>query len=257
MNSAISGKKVFFVYPHSVIQNKLIQELIHREYEVYLVNDHRKIESICEYYTSPVIFINIDEGLAEPEWESLIRSLLEKESTKHASIGIVSYDDNAELSKKYLMDIMVPCGFIKLKLGLNDSTDIIIKTLEANEVKGSRKYVRAKCLSDDAGFNVQIFDRIEKGNIVDISSVGMAVTFDYDPELQKNAYLPDVQLKLKGIVINLSAVVLGFRKIEGDKTIYLLLFDHKMTNVNKGKIRSFIHRSLQLNMERKLNFQFA
>lgn len=46
------GKKVFFVYPHSVIQNELIQDLIDREYEVYFINDHNKIQSICEYYTA-------------------------------------------------------------------------------------------------------------------------------------------------------------------------------------------------------------
>ncbi|MBI9098394.1 MAG: PilZ domain-containing protein [Spirochaetaceae bacterium] len=257
MDATALGKKVFFVNPHSVIENKLIQELINREYEVYLIKDHRKIESICEFFTDPVIFINIDEGLVESEWEILIRSLMEKESTRHSRIGIVTYNDNSLLSRKYLMDIMVPCGYIKLKLGLNDSTEIIIKTLEANEVKGKRRYVRATCHPDDAKFNVPISDRIEKGYIVDISSVGMAVQFESNLNLLKNSFLPDVQLKLKGILINISVVVLGFREIEGEKKTYLLMFDSRISKINKMKIRKYIHRTLQQNMERKLNFQYA
>lgn len=246
------GKKVFFIYPHSVIQNQLIQELIDREYEVYFINDYSKIESICEYYTSPIIFINIDEALEEVEWEKLIRTTIENDSTGHAKIGILTYNENTHLAQKYLMDIMVPCGFIKLKLGLNDSTDIIIKTLDANEVKGKRKYVRAKCNLDEATLNISYMGKLRGGIIVDISSVGMAVRFDGDMEIEKNAYLKDIQLKLRGILLLVSAVVIGHRKAEDNQMIYVLLFDQYMTNQIKSKLKSFINRSLQHEMERKL-----
>ena len=257
MLSKVMGRKIFFIYPHSVIQNKLIQELISCEYEVYLINDYRKIESICEYYTSPIIFINIDEGLPELEWEALIRSLTEEESTKHAGIGIVTYNDNKDLSKKYLMDIMVSCGFIKLKLGINDSTGIIIRTLEANEVKGDRKYVRAQCNFNEARLNINLNDKIKSGVIKDISSVGMAVTFDGNLDLPRNSYLPDVQLKLRGILLRVSAIVMGFRKIDGEKDVYLMMFDNKISTMNKSKIRNFINRTLHQEMEKKLSIQYV
>ncbi|MBI9098121.1 MAG: PilZ domain-containing protein [Spirochaetaceae bacterium] len=252
MISDVMGKKVFFVYPHSVIQNQLIQDLIDREYEVYFINDHSKVESICEYYTSPILFINIDEGLEEHEWEANIRILLEKESTNHARIGILTYNENAQLAKKYLMDLMVPCGFIKLKLGINESTKIIFKLLEANEVRGKRKYIRAKCSIDDASFNVAYNGTLCNGHIIDISSVGMAVTFDKPLEIPKNTYLKDLQLKLRGILLRVSAVVIGFRQIEGDKTVYVLLFDQYVSNQMKSRLRLFINKSLQHEMEKKL-----
>ena len=66
MISTDSGRKIFFVYPHSVVQNKLIHELINREYEVYLINNHNKIKSICQQYIDPIIFINIDSTLQQP-----------------------------------------------------------------------------------------------------------------------------------------------------------------------------------------------
>lgn len=249
------GKKVFFIYPHSVIQNELIQDLIDREYEVYFINDHSKVSSICEYYTSPIIFINIDEALEEPVWEKLIRNILRNDSTNHARIGILTYNENALLAQKYLMDIMVPCGFIKLKLGLNDSTAIIIKTLEANEVKGKRKFVRARCNPNEATLNVTIFGSLVSGSIIDISSVGMAVQLDDGTELVKNSYLKDIQLKLRGILLRVSAVVIGHRNSEDEKTLYVLLFDQYVNEQIKSKLRSFINRTLQHEMERKLSIK--
>ena len=249
------GKKVFFIYPHSVIQNQLIQDLIDREYEVYFINDHSKVESICEFYTSPILFINIDEGLEEIEWEKLVRSLLEKDATAHAKIGILTYNENTQLAQKYLMDIMVPCGFITLKLGINDSTGIIIKTLDANEVKGKRKYVRAKCNLGEATLNVFHKGSHNSGHIVDISSVGIAIQFDIDLDLEKNTYLKDIQLKLRGILLRVSAVVIGHRIIEGERTIYVLLFDQYVTTQIKSKLRSYINRTLQHEMERKLHIK--
>jgi len=246
------GKKVFFIYPHSVIQNQLIQDLIDREYEVYFINDHSKVESICELYNSPILFINIDEGLEEHEWEKIIRSLVKNETTANGRIGIVTYNENSQLAQKYLMDIMVPCGFIKLKLGVNDSTGIIIKTLDANEVKGKRKYVRAKCNIYESTLNVMHKGTHNNGHIVDISSVGMAVQFEANLDLEKNTYLKDIQLKLRGILLRVSAVVIGFRIIEGDKTIYVLLFDQDVTSQIKSKLRSYINRTLQNEMEKKL-----
>jgi len=255
--STLYCKKIFFVYPHNIIQNKLVQDLINCEYEVYMINDHEKIESICKNYISPIIFINIDEGLEETEWEMLIRSLNKKECTKYSGIGIVTYNENKDLSKRYLMDLMVSCGYIRLKHGINDSTGHILKTLEANEVKGNRKYVRAQCNFEQARFNIKINDRIENGTIKDISSVGMAVFLDGNIELVKNSYFPDVQLKLKGIILRVSAVVLGFRRVEGEKDLYLLMFDSKMSTSNKEKIRNFISKTLHHNMEKKLNIQYV
>lgn len=253
MDDRVLGKKVFFIYPHSVIQNELIQDLIDREYEVYFINDHTKVQSICEFYTSPIIFINIDEGLEEPEWEKLIRNLMENDGTNHAGFGIVTYNENADLARKYLMDIMVSCGFIKLKLGLTESTKIIIRTLEANEVRGKRKFLRARCNPVEATFNVSIGNSLVSGHIIDISSAGMAVQFEGGVDLVKNTYLKDIQLKLRGILLRVSAVVIGHRDIEGDEKIYVLLFDHFVGADIKSKLRSYINRTLQHEMEKKLN----
>ena len=68
------GKKVFFLYPHSVIQNEMVIELIRNEYEIYLLFDHMKTVRLLEKYNDSILFINIDEGLMENEWEKYIKA---------------------------------------------------------------------------------------------------------------------------------------------------------------------------------------
>ena len=88
--------------------------------------------------------------------------------------------------------------FIKLKLGLEQSRSIILKTLEANEAKGRRKYLRIDCWQHrNTELNVKLGEKLCGGRIKDISSVGMAFIFDESQDLNKNTMLNDVQLKLR------------------------------------------------------------
>jgi hypothetical protein len=42
------------------------------------------------------------------------------------------YNPNADLTRKYLIQMKVLCGFVQLKIGLAESKRTILKTLEAN-----------------------------------------------------------------------------------------------------------------------------
>ena len=71
------GKKVFFVHPSSVIQKDMVSELIKNEYEIYLIPDYRKAKALFRKYPDCIVFINIDEGMKEPEWEVFIKEVQE------------------------------------------------------------------------------------------------------------------------------------------------------------------------------------
>ena len=245
MNSnGMAGKKVFILYPHSVIQEDLIYTLINHEYEVYLLKDHNRALKLLEKFNDSILFINIDERLDEEQWEEYIRGILRNPSLKDVRIGILSYNNDEELKRKYLMDIGVPCGFIQLKLGIAQSTKIILTALEANEAKGRRKYVRVNCdIDQNAQFNVRVYDTVISGKIIDISSIGMAVHFQTDPQLQKNTLLEGIQLRLRSSLVNLSGVVLGFRDTK--PKVYVVLFTPKTPTAEKEKIRRYIIHSLQ------------
>lgn len=246
------GKRVFFLYPHSVIQNEMINELIKSEYEIYLIPDHIKATRLFHQYASSIVFINIDEVLKEPEWEGYIKSLLADPELDSLRIGILTYNNSPELAQKYLMDMMVPCGFIKLSLGLKESTDIVLKVLEANEAKGRRRFLRVKCPEGSATFNLRQPNRTVTGLILDISSVGMAVAFDNSVNFTARTLLQDMQLKLKNYLCMVTAIVMGTRADESGRTVYILLFDAKLPQEARHKIRNYIQLNLQTSIEHEI-----
>ena len=249
------GKKVFFVYPHSVFQENLIQRLVDLEYEIYILKNHKYVDQILEHYPDAVIFFNIDRGLNKEEWEAYIRGLVEVQRPEPLSLGILSYEFQKELAQLYLFELSLPCGYIQLKQSLDEATKIVAKTLEANEVKRRRKYIRYRVEENyPLRLNAKLGDKLEDGNILDISSAGIAAVFDNPAlELVKNTLLSDIQLNLMGKRVRVSGVVLGFRdQSENSKRVYVIVFDTRVDGETKGVIRKYVNQKLQGILEHKL-----
>ncbi len=247
------GKKVFFLYPHSVIESDLINDFIRNEYEIYTLKDYKKVKLLLKKYSDSLLFINIDEILNETEWFEYVTSIIENEAYKGVQIGILTYNENEELAKKYLIDLSVPCGFIQLKLGKDQSRNIILKTLEVNESKGQRKYVRASSNNTKKStFNVKIGNELRTGYVNDISSVGMSCVFDAEVGLSKNAILRNMQLKLNGKLILADGIVFGSRKIDEKTLSYVVMFTNSVSDDSKAKIHAYIGSSLQANLNDEL-----
>jgi hypothetical protein len=239
------GKKIFFLYPHSVIRQEMLDILIMAGYETYTIMDEKRARNLLHMFPGSIMFINIDEGLKEPEWETYIKGIMENETTKDCRLGIMSYNQDKELMQKYLMDLSIPCGYIHLKLGLHESTRIILAALEANEAKGRRKYLRADC-GDDINAIVNYKspqDEIFHGKILDISSAGIASRFQKLDNLSPNTILQNVQLKLRAGLVMTDMIFMGKRR--DDTSIYILLFDPKITPENKLTIHRYIKLCLQ------------
>src|SRR6056297_1073359 len=246
------GKKVFFLYPHSVIQEELVTHIIQNEFEVYLINNHRKLLPLLKKYNNSILFINIDERLKESEWEEYIQSIMNNEATKGVQIGILTYNEDKELARKYLMDLMVPGGYIQLKLGLKESTKIILQTLMANEAKGKRKFVRARCPNNvTTEFNVELMGSMRNGYIKDISTAGMACIFQGDLDLPAKTPLNRVQLKLRSRIVMISGVIAGNRQTPED-TLYVVIFTEYISGDAKQRISDFVYRTLQAEMKREI-----
>lgn len=246
------GKKVFFLYPHNIIQEDLINEILREEYEVYFVKDHLKAVRIFKKYPNSILFINIDTVMPEPKWDAYIKSLVTDSGLKSFKIGVISYNEDENIRSKYIQKIGLPCGYIKLKAGVKETKDLLLKTLIINDAKGRRKYVRARCENDvNAKFNVKIYDKLLTGDILDISSVGMACRFDTNIDMPINTSFSDIQLKLKGSLVTVSGKILGVRKNEYDRT-YVILFDPSMPHFIKDKIFSYIFKYLQSNLETEM-----
>ena len=245
------ARKVFFLYPHSVIQQELVRELVANEYEVYLVNDHLRLRKVISDYENPIVFINIDDNLQQDEWQQYVEEMMTSEDNT-AQIGILTYNEDQMLAQHYLMELMVTCGFIKLKLGFEQSRTIILKTLEANEAKGRRKYLRIDCWEfKNTEFNVMIKGSLCHGRIRDISSVGMAFSFTEEISLQQNTVVSDIQLKLKGKIARVSGPVVGTRIVD-DGAVHVLIFDKRTDANTRSRVHSFIYETLQEQIKQKL-----
>jgi hypothetical protein len=238
----IAGKKIFILYPHSVIQDEMLDILIMAGFEAYVVHDHKRAIKLLIRFPESIMFINIDEGLPENEWESYIRGVQESPRTKGSMLGILSYNTDQKLMQKYLMDLAVPCGYIQLKLGIKESTRIMLSALEANEARGRRKFIRADC-SDEANATVNIKGSmgIYYGKILDISAAGIAARFDKIEDYAINETLKEVQLKLRGSLVLVDMTFMGKRA----DNVCVLLFDAKMDQDHKLVIHRFIKYILQ------------
>jgi hypothetical protein len=239
-----SGKKIFLLYPHSVIRDEMLDILIMAGYETYTIQDEKRARKLLEKFPGSIMFINIDEGLKEKEWEAYIRGIMENPKIKDSRLGIVSYNQDRDLMQKYLMELAIPCGYIQLKLGLQESTRIILSALEANEARGRRKYIRADCHEDiHATMNYKGTNETYHGKIMDISSAGIAAKLDRFENLPVNSLLRSIQLKLRGGIVMTDMILMGKRR--DNPLVYILLFDPKMSQDNKLVIHRYIKVCLQ------------
>ncbi|MCL2318609.1 MAG: PilZ domain-containing protein [Treponema sp.] len=242
--SDVTGKKIFLLYPHSVIRDEMLDVLIMAGYETYTLVDEVKARKLLIKFPGSIMFINIDEGLKEKEWDAYIRDIQKDPQTKSSRLGIMSYNQDRDLMQKYLMDLAIPCGYVQLKLGLQESTRIILSVLDANEARGRRKSIRADCHDDiSSSVNYKGDSALYHGSILDISSAGIAAKFDKFVTLPASSLLKDVQLKLRTGLVMTDMVLMGQR--QDDKHIYILLFDAKLSTENKLTIHRYIKQLLQ------------
>ena len=238
------GKKIFLLYPHSVVRDDMLDFLIMAGFETYTLVDDKKARKLLTKFPDSIMFINIDEGLKESEWETYIKGIMNDPQTSNSRLGIMSYNQDRELMQKYLMDISVPCGYVQLKLGLQESTKIMINALQANEARGRRQCIRAECEDDiNASVNYRVDSDVFRGKILDISSAGIAAKFDRDSELSVNTMLREVQLKLRGGLVMTNMTYIGQRR--DDKRIHIMLFDPKLPTEHKLIIHHYIKQCLQ------------
>jgi len=249
---SVFGKKVFFLYPPSVMQDALLENILKLQYEIYLVSEHKKIPALLKKYPESILFINIDEAMKHSEWEEYILNIMKTPELSNIRIGIVTYNDNAELAKRFLIDIGVQCGYIKLKLGVEQSLQILIKTLEANEAKGRRKFIRANCAGKSTGvLNYKAGGNLLTGQIIDISVVGISFMFDMVYPLVPKQVLSGLQLKLKGSIAMADGFIIGSRE-EKNRTIWVLMFIKPSADLRE-RIHRFIFQTLQSEIQEQLD----
>lgn len=247
----ITGKRIVFVHPPDLVSKHLLTYLIDREFEVYTILDHSKIAWVQSSYPETLFFLNIDAAMKEFEWEDFITRL--QVDKPGIQLGLFSFKitEPAKI-QHYIMELGVNCGFIQLKQGVSAAADMMLKVLQANEVKGRRKYIRYQCNGENATMNFKLNEVLTNGLVQDISSVGMSFFLDGDTELLKNQMIKNIQLRLKGVLVNTDGVVIGQRPDNG-QALYVLLFNGSDQQKTKGRVHSYIYSSLQKDFDREFS----
>lgn len=247
------GKRVFFLNPQPVIL-EVASILADAEFEVYTTRDHARLARYLCKDPDCLTFVNIDEGDDEGVWRGWIKSIRDDPVTANAAFGVVTTLDEEDKKSAYLMNLGVQCGFIVVKLGAAKTAEILLRTLEANEARGRRKYVRAMCPPDAAEFNCTTDAGLLGGTIRDLSSVGMSAVFSGGIAIKTGTRLKDMQLILRGIRVMVTGVVIGSHDAAGVGTIVVIMFEPaSLTDDKRNKLRAFIRKTLQATMDHQLS----
>lgn len=240
------GRRVFFLYPPSVVEESMIQFLITAQYEVAVIRDHRAVVPVIKKFPNSIIFCNLDSKVDPGEMEKLIRHVVSSKEDHGCEIGVLSYNKDPELAERYLIDIGVTAGYVTLKIGFEQSARIIIKTLEAAEARGRRKFVRVKVPSGKGSIGIKMGRRSVDGQLLDVSVAGVACKLP--EEFETGTLLEDVQLRLWGSIAKVSGKIAGFRGSKGNYT-YVVMFDEPLTSISRGRIYGFIRKVLQTQVD--------
>jgi len=243
------GKKIFFLYPSVVMQNRIVEELAQDEFEVYAVKDEVKLRQVLKKYPDSVVFANISDGMRESAWEDWIKSVMADNRTAGVGIGIIAYGENANLRHKYTELLKIRCGYTVLKSDLSAGVNQLTSILNDINARGRRRYVRV--LTDkesDITVSLPLNGTTIKGVIKDISTAGFSCTFAEEPELIRNTHFADIQIRLKTEFLKVQGTFFGTR-MQGTEKIYVLLVTQHTPFDVQMKIRKFIRLLLQSRME--------
>jgi hypothetical protein len=106
------GKKIFFLYPTPVL-SEVAEALTKNEFEVYFVNDHKKLRRLLASYENSILYINIDKILEGMHWESYVQEILCDSNCRDVGVGVMTLNDiNPDSREKYVMKMQVPCGYV-------------------------------------------------------------------------------------------------------------------------------------------------
>jgi hypothetical protein len=244
------GRKIFFLHPSAVIQNRIIGELVQQEYEVYLVKDQARLRQVLKKYPASIVFANINDGMPEKDWEAWIRGIMAGDS--RTDIGILCSNDDESLKRKYLAQIKVRCGYTALKSDLAPAIQQLVEILRAVNAKGRRKYIRINTENENnVTVNLPLRGIFINGVIRDISVAGFSCAFTEDPELQKNSLFQDIQLRLQTQILKAEGIAFGSRT-EGETKNYVIIFTQRIDPSVRVKIRNYIQQNLQSKMDLEL-----
>jgi hypothetical protein len=215
-----------------------------------MIYDHIGILKLLKKLSNSIVFINIDAKLKEYQWEEYARKIMNDPETKEVRIGIISNTEDKVVKEKYLMDMNIQCGFIKLTENMEENINLLTTIFDANEIRGRRKYIRVQIENEDnSGFEIQADNTLYTGEILDISIAGMRCTFTNDDRFVINRKFTNIGLDLNGLLINTGGEITLHH--EGTNS-YVIMFEDIRELKQYNDLILFIYNTLQKKVDKSL-----
>lgn len=200
---AIYGKKVFFLTQNKKFQNAMRKRLLTMEYEVYFIDDYRVIKNLLAESPDSILFISPDRQLKRTGWKNFIKSMNGDSYFEDTAIGLLLRGFSENEIVEFTGGLTLTAGTIEVEDENDEDGSIlrdVVKRLDKLNAKGMRQYVRANCAGDPKS---QVYwlegDKMHKLNIMDISSVGLALLLPAKnyPQMAGRTSIPGAKISIK------------------------------------------------------------
>ena len=236
------GRRVIFVDPPSVVQDQMIHFLVTAQYEAGLVGNPRRVLPVLRRFSRALVYFNIDSRLPAKMLEQVIHSVIDTRESHGAEIGILSYNENKEAARKYLIDYGASAGYITLHLGFEKSARTIVRALEAAEARGERMFVRVNSSVGEASLNINTGQDALQGDILDLSEAGIACLLKGDCGV--GTYFQDIRLRLWGSLARVSGTIRSQRGSPHGR-VSVIMLDPISDSSTRRTFYGFIKRVIQ------------
>ncbi|MDR1074553.1 MAG: PilZ domain-containing protein [Treponema sp.] len=252
-NTEITGKKIFFLHPPTIVRNEVVSALVLQEFEAYTAKDPVALGRVLRRFPDSIVFVNLDEKtMSEKELEMWICGIMADPITAQTQIGLLASNASDEVKQKYLTQINVACGLTPITTDLKKLIAQISQVLFKHNAMGRRKYIRITSDNETLTIaNMPLNGHFISASIRDISSTGFSCIFLEDPNLAKGTIITDIQLKLQSTLMRAEAIVLGSRADELMQ-VYVFIFMPQVDTDVRYKIHKYIQIVLQNKMDMEL-----
>lgn len=246
-DKSIYGRKVFFINPSMNFETTVIDRLRLMEYEVYSIDDYRKAKPLLRKNSDSICFCIIESQLSLKGWHNFIKSFETENIFKPLDMGVIIPTLPEEKKANFIAGLQLDAGILMQNQDQETLFHEIVKSMDAMNAKGMRKYVRANCLNEPQADLLWLKDnRMFKLKIIDISAVGIAAKLSTG---QANAVF--INQVIEGVTLNLKSTQVGVDikisaiKSAGDFLLVVIMFDTTTTPDAINKIRAYIAENLQ------------
>lgn len=240
------SRKVYFFFNHPAVDNRVVKKMVYHEFEAYSMPSN--VDSCLPLINGEggsIVFAMQDNCPRHVNWERCYSVLNAMEGDSPHLISTWYMESGILKVRRELTNFEPPVGNIDLSGGLDAVLSHVIDYLTSVNARGRRKYIRTRCDGEyGATFSVKFGKNIIGGMIHDISSYGMACSFNADLPLVPRSYLADMQLRLNGVGSAISGEVFGKREMDG-RQVYVIIFDYSKHPATRQRITDYIYYILQ------------